>query len=51
MQGVAVVVSDSAGDAQHYAYECHTPQRLAEIVEATVRALPQGWRLDAVTVA
>lgn len=50
MQGVAVRVRNGE-DVHHYAYECHTPERLAEIVEGTVRAMPEGWTLESVEVA
>lgn len=51
MQSVAIVVQDRAGMPQQYAYECHTPERLVEILHGTVEAMPDGWALESVTVA
>ena len=51
MNGVAIRVRNPEGGIEPYAYECHDGERLAQIVESTVRLLPVGYSLAEVIVA
>lgn len=51
MNGVAIRVRNREGALEHYAYECHDGERLAQIVESTVRILPEGYSLAEIVVA
>lgn len=51
MNGVAIRVRNREGGLEHYAYECHDGERLAQIVESTVRILPEGYSLAEIVVA
>lgn len=52
MTGVSIQVLDElTGQTQSMTYECHSPQRLAQIVNATTSALAPGQTITAIAVA
>ena len=50
MQGVAVRVRNGK-DVHTMVYECHTPEKLADVLTAQYRALIDGWEIEAIEVA
>ena len=52
MTGVSIVIRDElTGQVQSMTYECHTPQRLAQIVNATHGLLAPGQTITAIAVS
>ena len=52
MIGVSIEVTDElTGLVQSLTYECHSPQRLAQILTTTIRVLPAGQNVTAIFVA
>ena len=52
MNGVTLEISDTVAGITHtFSYECHTPQRLAQIVTATSELLTPGQSITAISVA
>lgn len=51
MNGVCLVIENSKGESFAPIYECHTPERLADIVVATFAAFTPGDKLLAIKVA
>ncbi len=52
MNGVTLTLRDEqTGKYQDFAFECHTPDRLAHIVNLTTAQLPDHNSLTAINVA
>lgn len=46
MRGVTLTIQDSTvAHAQQFTYECHSPERLAEIVQGTFDAMADTARI------
>jgi hypothetical protein len=50
MNGVCLVIQNSKGESFAPVYECHTPESLADIVMATVKAMTPTDKLLAIKV-
>jgi hypothetical protein len=53
MTGVTLTIHDQAqgiAPTRDYTYECHSPTRLAEIVQGTVAVMPDTARITAIHV-
>jgi hypothetical protein len=54
MNGVTLTINDKAKGVamtQDFTFECHSSERLAEIVESTIHAMPESARLTRIIVA
>lgn len=53
MRGVALTIHDQAkgiAPTQDFVFECHSPERLAEILQGTFDAMPPTARLTRVVI-
>ena len=50
MNGVCLVIENVKGESYAPVYECHTPEALADVVLATIRAMAPTDKLLAIKV-